>query len=667
MIFMKKIIACVLLLALAASSVFMTGCGNDDDEETSKEEPKTAEVVTYDYEGELLSDRYTVTVKSGDVEKNVVCYKAKAAVKSVSNEGDGEIETEEMAFCYFDSDFASDVTVKVTPKDNFEKCVVRPLAEGIEASAEDGSAVFTVNKPCKLSVEFDDGIYTNLFIYAGKITDYGVDPNGEKVVYYGPGEHDAGLIRLREGQTLYLAPGAVVYGRVYAKNADDISIVGRGVLCGSRLGHSLKTSREHLCELDRCDNARIDGVIFLDSPTWTLYINKCVNVTVNDFKEICWYFNSDGIDVCNSHDVFIYDSMLRNFDDNISIKAADSSIGEANSELFDVETVLMEDCVLWADCAHNMLVGPESKPSGYENIFNDISFKDITVLEQREESDFYKGALSLTCTDNATFRNITWQNIVIERMTNGEVINFRFSDDYGMYYGKTIENVNVVNLSCLCAPAKRDVILGRPSNHISGVRIEGYTVEGKKVTHESSGLGQINYIDSLVIDGEDKEYGGEILDEEYKRYLRVTADKNGNGSIQKYFSAEALKTGERYTATAIVRAKDVDRGIGNPDQGLAYVNLYQYDSEGSLTKYADFAAIYGGTTKWQVYSYDFVPEEGHGHTTMGIGLWEAAGIIECAEITLTDRYGNVVFRDDFSGGVSKDVWEINGKAEMINE
>ena len=167
--------------------------------------------------------------------------------------------------------------------------------------------------------------------------------------------------------------------------------------------------------------------------------------------------------------------------------------------------------------------------------------------------------------------------------------------------------------------------------------------------------------------GERREYGGEVISAEYKHYVRITADSHGNGNINKYFDKDSLKTGERYTVTAIVRSKNVDRSVGNPNQGLAYANLYQYDSEGSLTKYSDYAGFYGGSSDWQKFSYDFIPEENHGNTSAGIGLWEATGIIEAAEIVITDHFGKIIFRDDFSEGISDSVWDINGKVEIINE
>ena len=40
----------------------------------------------------------------------------------------------------------------------------------------------------------------------------------------------AGLIELKSGQTLYVDEGAVVYGMIYAQDARDIKIMGRGIL-----------------------------------------------------------------------------------------------------------------------------------------------------------------------------------------------------------------------------------------------------------------------------------------------------------------------------------------------------------------------------------------------------------------------------------------------------
>ena len=191
---MKKFLVFILCFIMTALLFSLSSCDNDDTPDTSEEvsaKAKDAEILTYDYSGSLVSDRYVVTVSSGENEKNVVCYKATSAIKTLSSEDEGKIETEEMAFCLFDSDFSSPVTVKITPRDGFENCVVRPLAEGIKAEKEDSGVTFEIKEPCKLSVEFDDGIFTNLFIYAGNITDYGIDETDENVVYYGPGEHDA--------------------------------------------------------------------------------------------------------------------------------------------------------------------------------------------------------------------------------------------------------------------------------------------------------------------------------------------------------------------------------------------------------------------------------------------------------------------------------------------
>lgn len=476
-----------------------SGSVEESSEESSEmEKEKVTLNVAASPEGEEMSDAYIVTVRYGkDGEPvEVPCYKAKVGLRSITTSGEGEIETREMSFCYFDSDFEKEVFVSVTPnkKESFEICEVRPISNGITPETSGNSVEFKLGSPAKLSVEFDGDIYTNLFIFAGETEKEVINDGDPGVIYYGPGSHDAGEIVLKSNQTLYLAPGALVYGYVVCENANNVAIKGRGILCGSKLDHKMNSPRQRLCSFDKCLGVTIDGVIFIDSPTWTLRTYVCKNVVINNLKEICWFYNSDGIDLCSCRNVTITDSFLRNYDDNISIKAFESA---------DSVDILVENCVFWADCAHNMLVGPEARDAEYENKYTDIVFKSITILEQKQTGDFYKGVMAITCADNAVYDNITWDGVVIERLSDGSVINFRFSNDYATYYGKSVTNVTVKNVNCLVEPQRGDVILGMPERSFGEITIENYTVNGKKVTFEDHNFTpEVRYIDSLTIENE---------------------------------------------------------------------------------------------------------------------------------------------------------------------
>ena len=168
----------------------------------------------------------------------------------------------------------------------------------------------------------------------------------------------------------------------------------------------------------------------------------------------------------------------------------------------------MQNSVLWADCAHNMLVGPEATPATFENQFANITFHNIDVLEQKESSGFYKGVMAITCSDNAVYDGIRWEDIRVERMSDGQLINFQFSDDYGTTIGKTVRRVRLKNISSAMRPATADVIRGEVNSRFEDVTIDRYTIAGKRVTLEDnfSSTALVRNIDSLRVDGVEKKF-----------------------------------------------------------------------------------------------------------------------------------------------------------------
>ena len=152
-----------------------------------------------------------------------------------------------------------------------------------------------------------------------------------------------------------------------------------------------------------------------------------------------------------------------------------------------------------------MLVGPEAKTADHENKFSNILFKNIDILESNEGSDFYRGVMSLTCSDSAVFENITWEDIRIERMTNGRFLNFRFSDDYGEKLGTAIRNVTIKNVTAKTRAGTKSYIYGTKDSPIENLTIENFTVAGEKLTHEYFG-NPAKYITSFKIDGIEKDY-----------------------------------------------------------------------------------------------------------------------------------------------------------------
>ena len=91
-----------------------------------------------------------------------------------------------------------------------------------------------ISKPCQAVVEFD-GISGALHLFADPDKTYEVP--SEDVIYFGCGEHNVGRIELKSGQTVFIDKGAVVYGEIYAIDAENVKIIGKGILDHSKATH----------------------------------------------------------------------------------------------------------------------------------------------------------------------------------------------------------------------------------------------------------------------------------------------------------------------------------------------------------------------------------------------------------------------------------------------
>ena len=125
------------------------------------------------------------------------------------------------------------VEVEITADREVGTVKVTPASAGIEPRVSGRRIRFTLDAPRNISVEVD-GTHRALHLFANPAS-ADVPRDGESGVrYYGPGYHEAGIVRLESGDRVYVAPGAVVSGGFYAVNARDITISGRGVIDQSR-------------------------------------------------------------------------------------------------------------------------------------------------------------------------------------------------------------------------------------------------------------------------------------------------------------------------------------------------------------------------------------------------------------------------------------------------
>ena len=423
-----------------------------------------------------------------------------------------------MGFAMFTDDFKEPVKVRVTKKDGFNSVCARPTSYGIEMQRCSNKKVeFTITDPGKkISVEFDGDRMQNLFILPD-LPDADI-PVGDNVIYYGPGIHDAGEIKLEwwNNATIYIDSEAIVYGRIVANRCDSLTIRGRGILCSSKENHG--EGRRPQIETYACNHLTIEGIMLRDTPNWTIKVVGSDHVHVNNIKEIGWIMNSDGMDFLCCRHVLVENTFQRNYDDNVTIKAfnaspeyirnnsetdgsyKDGTIGMVEGlDKFDVYDIEVRNCVFWADKAHNMLVGPESRGV----TFSDIHFHDNIVLENRQDDDTYPGTMAVMIADNGIFKNITFENIQVEDINGGKVLCIQFTNAwaYGNKYGQWAKNITIEKIRYKGHRSTASKIYGLNSTQkIDGVKISDFTVNGEKILHPNTNLDVNEYVEHIVFE-----------------------------------------------------------------------------------------------------------------------------------------------------------------------
>lgn len=287
------------------------------------------------------------------------------------------------------------VTLVITPKKAFETVTVRPLTHNIRPTVENGSLTVTFPGPGQYSVELD-GVHHVLTVFVNPEKDFGIAEDSENVLYFAPGVHYLGKPQeLTDGQTVYFAPGAVVYGGFFAKEKKNLRILGYGVLdnssCERGDGSSLSFSH--------CENVLVEGITMVNSSEWTAHFAGCTNVVADNIKMIgMWRYNSDGCDFTNCTNAVIRNSYLRNYDDCIVVK------GLKGNTTLPVRHILADNCVLWCDWGRALEIGAETcAPT-----MSDIRFQNCHIIHgDAVMMDVQHG-------DRAELSNISFENITAE-------------------------------------------------------------------------------------------------------------------------------------------------------------------------------------------------------------------------------------------------------------
>lgn len=304
------------------------------------------------------------------------------------------------------------------------------------------------------------------------------EPPTSDVIRFSAGQvHDAGLIMLKSGQTLWIEPGAIVRGLVRAMPAENVHIGGGGVLQGLR-GES---DWGRFVMFDGVQHASVSDVTMTHPPGWMLVLGGCDDVQVKNLHEIGDVVGSDGIDVVGSRDVRIQGGFLRNNDDCVVIKAfrhPEANYRGVADWARDVRDVHVEGVTVANDRAGNALeIGHELTVDRV----GDITFRDIDILHCHGAG----APISINCGDRASVEDVTFEDVRIEhhydKWLSIRVMRSRFNQDAerGQIRNVRLRRV-VTDESIFNAGYTTSVIGGWDAEHrVSGVHFEECTYGGR--------------------------------------------------------------------------------------------------------------------------------------------------------------------------------------------
>ena len=305
-------------------------------------------------------------------------------------------------------------------------------------------------------------------------------------VTFGQGIYLIGQLELKSGVELYLEEGAVLMGStspydyapvetsevagdrlkdnshrglIVAKDAKGIAITGMGTIDGQGQALALTIDSLHhtgelkdpnynmrrqrpselvrptLLNIVGCEDVRIEGVRLRNSAGWGLSFNRCGNVVLRhlDIHNRA-YWNNDGVDLTDCHNVMVTGCCVNSADDGICLKSYDPESGNENIVISDCEIRSSASAVKFGSASYGA--------------FRHIQIRGIRVF------DTFRSALAIESVDGATIEDVVVDSITA--VNTGNALFIRLGQRAGDRKG-VIRQIRITNLTAQIPFGRPDI------------------------------------------------------------------------------------------------------------------------------------------------------------------------------------------------------------------
>jgi hypothetical protein len=250
---------------------------------------------------------------------------------------------------------------------------VRPLSKNIVSQTKGADVTFSISEPGQYTVErpgTSNYLDRVLFLFANPPEKDRPEPGDKNVIYLEAGLHHKN-IDLSSGQTLYLEPGAVLFGAVNVWDAKNVNIKGRGTVL--YYGPQSEDFDDNQVTFDYRANLKnwhplttrntvglnVEGVTFIDrSRSQMVVMYNTYDVVYDNIKLISvtpQNIIGDGFQLHHGERITFKNSLIRSSDDcfNLSsLKPMDKVDPEVVEGNYYVKNYLIENCVFWCTLAN---------------------------------------------------------------------------------------------------------------------------------------------------------------------------------------------------------------------------------------------------------------------------------------------------------------------------
>jgi hypothetical protein len=265
---------------------------------------------------------------------------------------------------------------------------IQPWRLGLRPTRQGQTIRFHLAAPAKLSIS-RPGDFLNyaamLFLFAG--TPPPPPPTGAHVVIIPAGIHRQSL-NPKSGDTIYLAPGAYIFGSLNLFNVGGVRILGRGTIVyegtqnpNTDEGWMQKPDWHCIGSMDS-RNVQIDGLTcIVRARTWSIQMKDSFDFTFDDLRVIGGNpgnANQDGMDWLGGGGTIVRDAFIRSSDDDLAMQG--NWDGYTDEDLIrpghDVRNILVEHSELSTSISNVV------RSAWPRKIFNSTNFtlRDSDVL-----------------------------------------------------------------------------------------------------------------------------------------------------------------------------------------------------------------------------------------------------------------------------------------------